>query len=435
MRFLLNAVYLLALVLYAPWLIVGMVRHGKYREGFAAKLWGQVPRRAGPETCIWLHAVSVGEVNLLGPMITRLEKQHPLWTCVISTTTMTGYRLARQKYAPRPVFYCPLDFSWAVRRAMRRMRPDLLVLTELELWPNLIFTANRLGVPVAVINGRMSDRSLRGYRRIRWFMTSLLRRIDLIAVQSDAYRDRFLGLGAPPERVHVTGSIKFDGARIDRTNALTRHLLRLANIADDDVVLLAGSTQYPEELVALETFQALAAEFPRLRLILVPRHPERFDSVAAELEKFGMDWQRRSQLGRMPPHEPTARILLVDGMGELDAWWGTARIAFVGGSLTDRGGQNMIEPAAYGAAVSFGPHTHNFHDVVSMMIQAQAAHVVHNGQQLTDFVRQCLEDPAYAPELGRRAQQLVLQHRGAADQTCVLLSQLLDGPQATTQGK
>jgi 3-deoxy-D-manno-octulosonic-acid transferase len=435
MRYLLNAVYLLALVCYAPWLIFGRICHGKYREGFAAKLWGQVPRLAGHETCIWLHAVSVGEVNLLGPIITRLEKQHPLWTCAISTTTMTGYRVARQKYAPRPVFYCPLDFSWAVRRAMRRMRPHLLVLTELELWPNLILTAHRRGVPVAVINGRMSDRSLHGYLRIRWFMAWLLHRIDLIAVQSESYRDRFLTLGTPPARVHVTGSMKFDGAQIDRANALTRHLMQLANIADDDVVWLAGSTQHPEELLALETFGALAAEFPRLRLILVPRHPERFDSVAAELERSAMAWQRRSQLGRIPPQEPTPRILLVDGMGELDAWWGTARIAFVGGSLIDRGGQNMIEPAAYGAAVSFGPHTDNFHDVANMMLQAHAAHVVHNGQQLTDFVRKCLVDPSYAEGLGQRAQQLVIQHRGAAERTCVLLGQLLDTPQATPLGK
>ncbi len=426
MRYLLNVVYLLTLVFYAPWLIVGLVRHGKYREGFAAKLWGHVPKRVGHDTCFWLHAVSVGEVNLLGPIIRRLEQQHPLWTCVISTTTMTGYRTARQKYAPRTVFYCPLDFSWAVRRAMRRMRPDLLVLTELELWPNLIFTADRLGVPVAVINGRMSDRSFRGYRRIRWFMVGLLRRIDLIAVQSDSYRDRFLALGAPPENVHVTGSIKFDGAQIDRDNPLTRHLMQLANIEDDDMVFLAGSTQHPEESLALKTFQTLAAEFPCLRLILVPRHPERFDAVAAELEESAMDFQRRSQLGRGQSPAASARILLVDGMGELDAWWGTARIAFVGGSLTDRGGQNMIEPAAYGAAVSFGPHTKNFEDVVSMMLQAQAAEVVHDGDQLTDFVRKCLENPTYAEGLGRRARDLVLHHRGAADRTCMLLSRMVD---------
>lgn len=433
MRYLLNVVYLLALVVFAPWWIFGMVRQGKYREGFAAKLWGQVPRRVGHDTCFWLHAVSVGEVNLLGSIIRCLEKQHPRWTCVISTTTMTGYRTARQKYAPRTVFYCPLDFSWAVRRALRRMRPDLLVLTELELWPNLICTADRLGVPIAVINGRMSDRSSRGYQRIRWFMARLLRRIDLIAVQNAAYRDRFLALGAPPASVHVTGSIKFDGAQTDRDHPRTLQLKQLARIDDDQLVFLAGSTQHPEESLALEAFRTLAAEFPRLRLILVPRHPERFEAVAADLERSGLDFQRRSQLGRSEPPAATSRILLVDAMGELDAWWGTAHIAFVGGSLADRGGQNMIEPAAYGAAVSFGPHTENFHDVVAMMIQAHAAEVVDDGRQLTDFVRRCLEDPAYAQGMGQRARELVLQHRGAADRTCELLSQLRVEPETALE--
>jgi 3-deoxy-D-manno-octulosonic-acid transferase len=300
MRYLLNVVYLLVLILVAPWLLVAAIRTGKYREGLAAKLLGQVPRRTGQEKCIWLHAVSVGEVSLLGPIIMRLEQQHPQWTCVISTTTNTGYRLARQKYAPRMVFYCPLDFSWAVRRAMRRIRPGLLVLTELELWPNLILAAKYYGARVAVINGRMSDRSMRGYRRIRWLMAFWLRKLDLIAVQNETYRDRFLSLGASPEMVPITGSIKFDGAETDRANPLTGQLAELAGIADDDIVFLAGSTQHPEEHLALATFRALSSEFPRLRLILVPRHPERFDTVAAALARSGLPWQRRSELGRVP---------------------------------------------------------------------------------------------------------------------------------------
>ena len=428
MRYLLNFVYLLILILLAPWLLVAAIRTGKYREGLAAKLLGQVPARTGQEKCIWLHGVSVGEVSLLGPVIMRLEQHHPQWTCVISTTTSTGYRLARQKYAPRMVFYCPLDFSWAVRRAMRRIRPGLLVLTELELWPNLILAAKQYGARVAVINGRMSDRSMRGYQRIRWLMAFWLRKLDFIAVQNEMYRDRFLRLGASPEVVPITGSIKFDGVETDRANPLTRQLAELAGIADDDTVFLAGSTQHPEEHLALATFRALSSEFPRLRLILVPRHPERFASVAAALARSGLPWQRRSELGRVG-QSPEARILLVDVMGELAAWWGTASIAFVGGSLTRRGGQNMIEPAAYGAVVSFGPHTQNFRDVARMMLDSQAAQVVRDGEQMTAFVRRCLQEPQFANEMGERARQLVVQHGGAADKTCQLLGGMLGEPQ------
>ena len=174
MAYLLNLVYLLLLILGSPWLVYAAIRKGKYREGLAAKFLGRVPVRPGNERCIWLHAVSVGEVNLLGPLLARLEQQHPDWVYMISTTTKTGFDLAKKKYGPRTVFYCPLDFSWSVRKAVKRIRPNLLVLAELELWPNLIRAAKKHGARVAVVNGRLSDRSLRGYRRVRPFVARLL---------------------------------------------------------------------------------------------------------------------------------------------------------------------------------------------------------------------------------------------------------------------
>ncbi len=424
MGYLLNLGYLLVLIVFSPWLIFAALRKGKYREGWAAKFLGRVPSRSGREKCIWLHAVSVGEVNVLAPLIMRLEEHHPDWVCVISTTTKTGYALARQKYAPRMVFYCPLDFTWAVRRAMRRLRPDLLVLTELELWPNLIRAAREQGARVAVVNGRLSEKSARGYGRIRWLVAPLLRGLDLIAVQNPEYAQRFLQLGAAADALHVTGSVKFDGAQTDRTNPRTRQLAELAGMTSEDVVFLAGSTQEPEEALALATFQDLAPDFPRLRLIITPRHPERFDAVAQRLAQSGIPWCRRSELGRSAVESQT-RVLLVDAVGELGAWWGTAQIAYVGGSMGNRGGQNMIEPAAYGAAVSFGPHTQNFRDVVTMMLDHDAAIVVRDGNELTAFVRRCLTDPEFAEGLGSRARQLVMQQVGAADRTCELLNRLL----------
>jgi 3-deoxy-D-manno-octulosonic-acid transferase len=420
---LIDAAYLLLLMAASPWLAWQAVRKGKYREGFAAKFWGAVPRRTSERRCVWLHAVSVGEVNLLVPLVAEIERRWPDCDCVISTTTMTGMALARSRFARLSVFYCPLDFSFAVRRALRRIRPDLVVLAELELWPNLIAAARRADARVAIVNGRLSERSLRGYLRIRPLVARTLARIDLIAAQTDQYAQRFKAIGARDEAVRVTGSIKFDGASSDRKNPETLRLRSLAGIADGDDVLLAGSTQEPEEALALAAFCRLKDQFPRLKLVLVPRHPERFGRVADLLAGSGLLWQRRTDLD-VGPADASARILLVDKIGELKSWWGAAHIAFVGGSIGSRGGQNMIEPAAYGCAVSFGPNTQNFRDVVGLLLAADAAVVVHDGAELTAFVEKCLRDSVFATDLGARAQRVVLSQLGATARTVDLLAEL-----------
>jgi 3-deoxy-D-manno-octulosonic-acid transferase len=440
---LLNLVYLAAIAVCWPLIVWQALRTGKYREGYREKLFGLVPRRDGDAACIWIHAVSVGEVNLVASLLRELQAGHPDWQFVISTTSRTGYELACKKYADLAVFYCPLDFSWAVRTAMRRIRPTLLVLAELELWPNLIAAAKQRGARVAIINGRLSDHSYPGYRRIRPLVARVLRQIDLIAAQNDESAKRFRALGASPERVHVTGSLKYDGAQTDRHNPRTTALRQLAGIAADDIVFLAGSTQEPEERIAVDIFRRLAPQHPRLRLILVPRHPERFDAVADLLDASGLPWQRRSQLvsgvaaaeawrrpsasGVSPYFDLSHPILLVDTIGELSAWWGTATIAFVGGSFGKRGGQNMIEPAAYGAAVSFGPNTWNFRDIVAALLAAEAAVVVRDAAQLEAFVRRCLNDPEYAAQMGVCAQQLVKSQIGATRRTVQFLENLLEG--------
>lgn len=433
MAYLLNVVYVLLLIVASPWLLVSAIRKGKYREGWGAKFLGRVPVRAGNRRCLWFHAVSVGEVNLLAPLLRRIAQCHPDWQCVVSTTTRTGMALARKKYPELAVFYCPLDFSWAVRRAMRRVRPDLLVLAELELWPNLVSAARQAGSRVAVINGRLSEHSFRGYRRIRALVRRVLDQIDVVAVQDETYADRFRALGAREESVHVTGSMKFDGAQTDRTNPATARLARLAGIGAGDIVLLAGSTQEEDETAALAAYRALSPRWPALRLILVPRHPERFDAVARWLDDSGLAWQRRSRLDAEPAR-PDARILLVDTVGELGAWWGTAQIALVGGGLGRRGGQNMIEPAAYGAAVAFGPNTWNFRDIVAMLLAHQAAVVVPDAAGLTDFAARCLSEPALAAGLGQRAQALVVAQAGATARTLDLLAGLLQAQATQPQG-
>ena len=330
---------------------------------------------------------------------------------------------------------------------MRRMRPDILVLAELELWPSLIRAAKRHGAKVAVVNGRLGEKSFRGYRRIRPLVASVLRQIDLLAVQDETYAERFRALGARPESVHVTGSMKYDGAQTDRHNPTTQRLAALAGFGPDDIVLLAGSTQEPEEEMSLKTFRILSPQWPRLRLVLVPRHPDRFEAVAKLLDSSGIPWQRRAALegergerreerdrqkiqSEMASHSPLSslpsplspRVLLLDVVGELGAWWGTAQIAFVGGSMGSRGGQNMIEPAAYGAAVSFGPNTWNFRDIVAAMLDRHSAVVVNDGDEFMGFVRHCLEQPDYAADLGRRARTFVQSQLGATERTMELLT-------------
>ncbi len=426
MAYLLNIAYVLLLLVASPWLLWCRLRHGKYRDGWSQKLWGRVPVRRSRKPCLWLHAVSVGEVNLLEPLIARWEQAHPDWEIVISTTTQTGYALAQQRYAPRMIFYAPLDFTWAVTRALRHNRPTLLVLAELELWPNWIAAAHCKGARVAVINGRLSAKSFRGYQRIARWIHSTLQALDLVAAQTPEYAQRFIALGANDKRVHVTGSIKFDGAQTNRNNPATTKLAALAGIQSSDTIFLAGSTQAPEEALALDVFRQLSIQHPNLRLLITPRHPERFAEVAQLLDRSGICWERRSRL-EATGHNPQARVLLIDVVGELGAWWGTSSIAFVGGSLGRRGGQNMIEPAAYGAAVSFGPNTWNFKDVVQLLLQGEAAHVVKNGAELQAFVERCLENPKFAAELGQRSKQLVLDQQGAADRTIALL-ETLAGP-------
>ncbi|MCC7475896.1 MAG: 3-deoxy-D-manno-octulosonic acid transferase [Pirellulales bacterium] len=450
---LLNVVYVAVLLAASPFIVWQAVRTGKYREGFREKFLGFAPRRRGDRPCAWIHAVSVGEVNLMATLLGALRLAHPEWEFVVSTTSRTGFELARKKFADHSVFYCPLDFSWAVRAAMRRVRPTLLILAELELWPNLIAAAKDHGARVAIVNGRLSDHSYPGYRRIRPFVAWILRQVDLVAAQDVESGERFLALGAPVGRVSVTGSLKYDGAQTDRLNARTRSLCELAGFADGDVVFLAGSTQEPEEKYAVEIFRKLFPKYPQLRLVLVPRHPERFESVAQELEASGLAWCRRSQLEAAsrsaavaePPSASrlnecrserathhsqlgTPRsILLVDTVGELGAWWGTARIAFVGGSFGNRGGQNMLEPAAYGAAVAFGPNTWNFRDIVSALLGVRGAVVVHDAAELESFVQRCLAEPSFSEELGQHAQALVRANLGATGRTVAWLESLVGG--------
>lgn len=475
--FLLNAIYLCVLVVSTPWLLWRLIRYGKNRRGWSQKLFGQVPIRvairvedasaktASPTSshsrpasrssasshspfssllqqsqCIWLHAVSVGEVNLLAPIIERLQLQLPGVQLVVSTTTETGYDLAKKKYSHLAVCFFPFDFTWSVRRAMQRIRPSLIVLAELEIWPNFIHCAANFpvskngalqrGIPIAIVNGRLSENSLRGYLRFKFWLKSSFQRLTLIAAQDETYAKRFVQLGAESSRVIVTGSVKFDGVKTDRNNELTQRLRTLTALGRDEFVWLAGSTQVEEDLLAAEVYLELIEKFPRLRLILAPRHPERCKALVDQLQEKGLEVVRRSELTSENPLKSSnpnrPAVLLIDVIGELGGWWGVADVAYVGGSLGSRGGQNMIEPAAYGIPVSFGPNTQNFRTIVEQLLTAEGAVVVHNKDDLNQFIIRCLTEPEWARQLGSRAQTLVNKHRGAADRTVTLLKSLME---------
>ena len=421
-RWSLNLMYLAALTFASPLIAYKSWRTGKYREGFGQKLMGRLRTRKGSRYCVWLHAVSVGEVNLIEVLIEELRRRHPKWEFCVTTSTKSGYDLARKKYRrDYAVFYCPLDFTWAVKRAVRRVRPDLLLLAELELWPNLIAEVKKQGGKVAVVNGRLSENSFKGYRRLGSIVQKTLASVDLVAAQDQATAERFEAIGAKPEVIQVSGSLKYDGASTTKSNPVTNHFRELCCWKGNETIFLAGSTQEPEEAIALQVFEELTEDHPELRLILVPRHPERFDEVAKLLDSSGLAWNRRSELESAIGTDEEAKILLVDSVGELGSWWGLADIGFVGGSFGDRGGQNMIEPAAYGVATSFGPNTKNFRDIVSTLLKADAARVVQTPDDLQAFVTACLKMPSEAKQLGLRAQALVESQLGATYRTANLV--------------
>ncbi len=447
MSWALNLLYCGLILVLSPLLVFRAIWRGKYRQGWGQKFLGRVEERTSTGPAIWLHAVSVGEVLILRTLIPPLREKIPGCEIWISTTTHTGYAVAKEKYPDYQLIYFPLDFTWAVKNALNRVRPSIVVLVELEIWPNFIREVDSRSIPLVLINGRMSPRSFRGYRRIRWFMDGLWKHITKMAVQTEEIQNRLLELGAPPDRIVVTGSTKYDGIETNRQNLRTVAIRRQFGIGDEETVFISGSTQSPEEGYAIDTYLSLRERFPLLRLVLVPRHQERFEEVASLVTARGLPLLRRSVIktklsasgeGAVPIESLVIRpsqtsngtekpILMLDTLGELGAAWGLADIAFVGGSLTRRGGQNMIEPAAYAAAVLFGPNTMNFRQIVELLLSEHAAQVVHSPEELRQVVGEFLEKPELAKHLGETAQRVVLKQQGATARTVDLIVQALDG--------
>lgn len=420
-----NLVYLVALVAVSPLVVYRMLRHGRYRRGLSEKLWGLSASRAsqlaGDGPRIWIHAVSVGEVNLLPGLVRRFEIENRDCRVVVSTSTDTGYDLAVKHFGRQRVFFCPLDFSWAVRRTLRHLHPEQLVLAELELWPNLIRLADQFGCHVAVFNGRLSDRSARGYLRWAALTRPMFARLAWVGCQDDSTAENFARCGTPADGLQVTGSLKFDDAPTTREQPEVQYRAQWSAVDPWHRVWVFGSSGPGEETMALDVYNRLRQQYSELRLILVPRHVERFDAVAEMITDAGLVAHRRSRDAELTEW-PADRVILIDTIGELRYWWGVGQIATVGGSFGSRGGQNMLEPAGYGCAVCFGPDTRNFREIADRLIDQQAAVRVADAGQLEAFVGRCLADIPAADSLGRAARSLVAAQRGATKRTVTALT-------------
>lgn len=419
---------LAAIVIASPYWLLRMVRSGRYRDGLAQRL-GAVPsglrELAGRRRIVWVHAVSVGEVIAATRLVALLDRMRPDVAVVISTTTRTGQQMARKRFENAEtlgtrVFFYPLDFAWIVRRYLRVLRPCALVLMESELWPRMIWEADRAGIPVIVANGRISDRSLPRYRALRALWRPFLRRLTLVLAQSEQDEQRFRSIGVPDAKLRTAGNLKYD-VRIAEEAAVTRELRD--RLPENARVIVAGSTLAGEESYLLSAFHQLRAQFPNLILILAPRHPERFGQVADLIQEKGFLCSHASEWMQHPAPLPEGCVFLLDSMGDLASVYALASVAFVGGSLVPSGGHNPLEPAQFGVPIVTGPHMENFRGIAAVLL-AQSAMRVSQPEQLPVVLGELLASPA-AAEMGRRAQQVFQANAGASQRCFEAISALL----------
>ncbi|MBI4735576.1 MAG: 3-deoxy-D-manno-octulosonic acid transferase [candidate division NC10 bacterium] len=404
-----------------PVFMAQAILRGKYRRGLPERL-GRVPAWAGLVPPVWLHAVSVGEVMAAIPLARELAGRRPDLPLLVSTVTDTGRAVAEQRLPAKQFVFFPVDLGWAVEPALDRLRPRIVLLTETEIWPNFIRACGARGVPVVLINGRISPRSYPRYRRVRRLFAQVLRGIRLFCMQTAQDAERILLLGAPADRVRVVGNLKYDLPTLGAAPDVAGVRARLA-LSPDRRLIVAGSTHRGEDEVLLEVFRDLRRSREDLCLLLAPRHPERLDEVERLVRRAGLTWVRRSQLPAKPLDG--ASVILLDTMGELALLYAAATVVFIGGSLIPHGGQNMLEPAAVGRPVLHGPHMGNFAEMRDLFRQAGAAIQVEDGIGLGEKLAALLDDPARADRMGKAGRQIVETHRGAGHRTLDLLEALL----------
>jgi 3-deoxy-D-manno-octulosonic-acid transferase len=413
----------LFLLVTLPYWLLQMMRHGKYRAGLRQRLGGVPSSLAGRQEkrTIWVHAVSVGEVVASSAVIEALQRKFPNHRVVVSTTTDTGQKLAAHRFGTENVFHFPLDFAFAICPYLAALRPELVVVAETEFWPNFLALAKRSAARIAVINCRISDRSLPGYQRFHFWLPKVLENVDLFLAQTDDDRRRLIEIGAPESRISVAGNLKFDVAP-PTPPAIVASLGQSLSQSGAGPVLICGSTLEDEEGPLLSAFSNILANQPKAVMILAPRRPERFATVAALIEKLGFRLWRRSLWSG---ESLAGGVFLVDSIGELAALYSLATVAFVGGSLVPRGGHNILEPALYGVPVVTGNHYENFRDIVNYFRERNAVRVVGVAELPLVFM-ELIESREARETLGRNALAALESQRGATARTLDALVQLMD---------
>jgi 3-deoxy-D-manno-octulosonic-acid transferase len=421
-----NLALLVALVAGSPWWLWRLATTRKYREGLWHRL-GAVRRlpHANGRPLIWIHAVSVGEVLAVSRLVKSLDAALPECFIAVSTTTRTGQALARERFGAERVFYSPLDLPWAVRAHLTALQPRMLVLAETEFWPNLLTGCFRRGIPVAVVNARISDRSWPRYRRLRRLWQPILSNLSRVLAQTETDAERLTAIGCRPERVSVAGNLKFD-VRAAEESAATR-LLQAG--AQGLRIIVAGSTLEGEESSLLESWPRMISADAGLVFVLAPRHPERFGAVAALPERSGCNWIRRSEWPTDATGAPRSlrpgEIVLLDTIGELASVYSLASVAFVGGSLVPAGGHNPLEPAQFGVPIVMGPHYANFRTIVEDLLAHDAIRIAQK-EELASTIIELLRDRASAEAMGARARQVFEQQAGATERCVRELKELLE---------
>ena len=422
----------LGLLVLIPHFLFKALVHGKYVAGLRQRL-GSIPATNGRQV-IWLHCVSVGETQAARPLVKQIKQQFPHHALVVSTITLTGQKLAREVFRKQAdnVFYFPFDWRWSVRRALKTINPAAVLIMETELWPNFLRECKEREIPVALVNGRISKQSFRRYSLVTFFLRRMLTSLTMAVMQSEADAQRLQSLGMPADKLFTVGNLKFDAEPGSDLADTTREIRERFGLKAEVPMILAASTHAPEEEIILESFKQLRTKQPA-RLMIAPRHPERFNEVASLIKNSGLSWTRRTAVPEANDKE--AMVILLDTIGELPATYSLATVVFVGGSIVDRGGHNVLEPATVGTAVVTGAHTHNFHAIVDLMEEAGAivqlppAQGASASEEFTRAVEKLLNDAAEREELGRRAKQLVANNQGAAARTMKLLAPLFSTKQ------
>jgi 3-deoxy-D-manno-octulosonic-acid transferase len=425
MYWLYSALLALGLLVTLPYWLLQMSRHGKYRASLGERL-GRVPELIAtqtPKPTIWVHAVSVGEVRAVSGLVAELRSRFPDHRVMVSTTTATGQDLARKHFGAENTFYFPLDFAFAIRPYLGVLAPQLVVIAETEFWPNFLRLAHKSAARIAVVNARISDRSRPRYRRFRFLLSRTLHKVDLFLAQTDEDARRLREIGAPPERVRVSGNLKFDvpaPPKLPIVSSLAGAFLQNGTAP----VIVCGSTVDDEEPLLLKAFENVLASYPHAVMILAPRHPERFAEVAQLLEQMGIHFWRRSLWSGDPV---SGGVFLIDTIGELAALYSLATIAFVGGSLVPSGGHNILEPAQYGVPIIVGPHTENFRDIVRSFERGDAVRVVEAAELPLAFM-ELLSNEAARTALARRAAETLRSQTGTTEKTADALVHLMQQP-------